>query len=324
MLLTTGIGAWVEEDYYDRTGRLDLDNLNDRIHINMFAGDAHLETQTLLLKVFVDFEAVPFKVAGMDDYVLTFIFETPTQHRITIPIHLYSGLIDTGYNRNFTVLSAVYPQYYMHQELDFLQTEWGGGIHFNWGMVLNLELNLGHDEIVLQADIFENIVHTEGFGGFELNQNFDVYDNFDAYHSENEDGTLVFTQHPPPRHLEVRLGESLKLAFTINLHPGLIELVTEDGTEYIEPPPLTEMVMIILVDWNQVEIEGNPYLFIQLTDEQVEKRYGQFGIFHLALPEEVGFYDVVAFVVERTQSGYEPFTFFPSAMSGRFTIEVVE
>jgi len=117
MFLTTGIGAWVEEDYYARTGRFDLDNLNDRIHINMFAGDAHLETQTLLLKVFVDFEAVPFKVAGMDDYVLTFVFETSTQHRISIPIYLYSGLIDTGYNRNFTVLSAVYPQYYMHQEL---------------------------------------------------------------------------------------------------------------------------------------------------------------------------------------------------------------
>jgi len=119
-------------------------------------------------------------------------------------------------------------------------------------------------------------------------------------------------------------GEILELAHVVNLR-GPNDPTISIGDEDDLPPELVaeNYVILALLDWQQIPLNGHPYLFVAVegNDDENMTHYGRFTI---TVPEESGFYDFIAFVFPNADYRKTWHSFIPIQASFRFTIEVVE
>ena len=295
-------GAWVGDDFNDDDAgeipsRLELDSPQHRIHIDFQNSSFESLTKTFLFKPFLNYETVYFKVAGMEDYVTEFIFEVPPGYRAIVPIYLDSSIVLEGVNHALTIAAILFPERFSYQEHE----DFPFSLASDWGMMLQYELDYGLMPIILDIEPFSNIMHLDAFTGFFVNQ------DFSAYREDSKTREGIF--YLPPAVLQVAPNEEFELAFTANLHHGYIF------------EPLIDLLIISLLDWQQVEMSGKPYLLIEMNNSE---GYGQFGTFSVTAPSEPGFYEFVSFIVPNPRGRATLYTFFPLERTMRFTIEVID
>jgi len=279
-------------------GNITLDSTQDVL----VAQVGHLalgnEERTFLLKVFLNYEEVGFRPVGADSYKTELLISVPAGFEAHIPFTLGFELPEPDYTHALTV--AVFENTHLHFA-DFSQEDaeelWMNGIG---AMALNFDVTYGvGGQINLTANYTEPLSRHENmqFHNLQINQNFDDFSTVsgsDGIHSS---------------HIEVRRGEMVELAWWAN--PYHSEDVF-DRDSY---------VVVGLLDWQQVEMNGEPYLLVNTEDAY---RMVDHGVFTFEAPNEVGMYEFIAFIVPNPTQALHEYTFFPLEFSWRFTIEVVE
>ena len=259
---------------------------------------------TYLLKIFYNYKETSFRIGGSDEYMTEFVFTIELGYRFDIPIYLESSLETDETVSKLTVGLFVQPNQHIMNIVDGGPEAW---IPFWTNNVLNFEIDYGYEALnVLTVPEYKEVVHIVNMplGGIYITQFFDLPDlEFEANFADYE-----FTDKLLLQHLQVSSGESIELAFLANLHSAITE-------------PLTEFVIISMIDWQQVEMNNQPYLYIP-TDPALPE-ISQFGHFFVDAPTEPGFYEFVALAVPNPNAPLSWGNYFPLEIA-RFTIEVTD
>jgi len=272
------LGVYEAKSY----GIIHLETPQDLITIQM--SNTTLDELNLLLKVFYNYEEIPFQILGADKPNTEFLFTLEGNYQIDIPIQLSEELHVNETISRLTVGVFIAPEYFVGNNDDFSEN-----LRAVSGLTLNYEINYGsNDELILPTPAFEITTESE-FGGF-------------AIHSNKEppgDGSLWFF----PNSLVVTRGEEVDLTFFANVQN------TED------------YVIVSMLDWVQIPMNDQPFLWVKPQNNAFN--VGQYASFTITAPDEPGFYEFLSFLVPNPIDSTSFETFAPLEMV-RFTIEVVE
>lgn len=249
----------------------------------------------LLLKLFYNYKEVEFKVVGSDGYKTEFIFMVPPSYRVFIPINLTSDLqIGEGGSRLGAAV-FLHPEQHTYENTHIV---W----RFNHNMRMFLDFEIQYRE---RDDIFLSAVSESSE---RLNQ---FLSPFPGYFMVNADGLGSDRNDMDPIELiQVSTGERVDLSFVGNPNhesePGLID----------------EFLIIALLDWQQVPINSQPFLFFN-QDPNV-RNIVFYDEFYIYAPDEPGLYEFVSIMVTNPRERRNVDNFRPQRVSIRFTIEVLD
>ena len=166
-------------------------------------------------------------------------------------------------------------------------SELGEDLRSSPGLMVNYGIDKGSNEaLTLSADALDISGDSEFFG-------FAIHTN-----PEPPGGGAVWA-FPS---ITAQQGTELELTFSANV----------ESSDYL---------IISMLDWHQISMNSNPYLWVEASNDESE--VGQHGQFSIQVPEEVGFYEFLAFLVPHPTKLNSAETFFPLEMV-RLTLEVVE
>jgi len=230
-----------------------------------------------ILKIFYEFEEIEFRVSNQQQFDTEFIFNLSGDHRIHIPIQLSEIVETTSGLRNLTIAIFANPHYNTVNPL----AEWYHycpacveGLRFSLysfdiGIVSNFALSVGGDPIEHEGDSAETYL------AFSVNPEF---------LSEHIGGGVFGTTPPSP--WTVSQGEEVKIgfgAYNTSYLPSDVQPIDMDG-----------FVIIGLLNWEQVELNGMSYF---LESRRVGINEAVEGYFTITAPNEPGYYDFVAFTI---------------------------
>lgn len=279
------------EDYY---GLMEVNGADHPLVANI--GNLSTEDLNYVLKVFVNYEEVPFRVLGEDEYVTEFMFFLESGYQMDIPFVVDVSFPDDHYTYKLTAGVFVDPSREVINEENYWEV-------FSWsqGMVLNSDLILGsgsdiYFELPQQTEPMERQEDT-WFVDLIIAQEFTL----------NEHGFLS----PPEFVQQVRRGEDIEFSFYASP-------LASYGYE------LENYLIIGMLDWQQIPLNGyHPYLFIDAQDQEFEQLL-DYGVFTLEAIDEVGFYDFIAVLIPNPRNPNSLENSYPLMKSNRFVIEVVE
>jgi len=242
-----------------------------------------------LIKPLLDFESIPFKVLGENQYVEEFIVSVQGGYEIVIPFKLGRDLSDEQ-KHSFMVLVFLDPH---ENAVDSYDTDWGVfGLSINFSGS-SLRVNLARNETSRAKKSMPNYTpiarrNGEWFPEIQINQMFDL-NQFHTKHSPT----------PIENYVKAQAGEGLELSYFVRLIPEFYEL--------------DQYLITAFLDWKQVSINGKPYLLIDVEDYDYDVLV-EHGRFMLDIPEEPGKYELIVMRVSN------PFTsVFPMYESSDFT-----
>jgi|GEM_PF-3676864 len=234
-------------------------------------------------------------VLGEENYVTEFEFFLEGGYQVEIPFVIDVNFSEAHYTYKLTAGVFVDP-------IRDVMTDDNHWEKFSWsqGMVLNSDLILGSGSDIYfdfpkQTEPIERQEDT-WFVDLKIAQEFIL----------NEYGFLS----PPDFVQQVRRGEDIEFSFYASPF-------TSDGYE------LENYIIIGMLDWRQIPLNGLPYLFIDAQDSGFEPLL-DYGVFTLEAIEEVGLYDFVALLIPNPMIPNSLENSYPLMMSNRFVIEVVE
>ena len=252
-------------------------------------GDAE---RSYLMKVFLNYEEVAFRLEGEENYVTEILFSVPAGYEAHVPFVLDFEPPNIDYTHALTVV--VFENTHLHFA-DFSEEMtidlWGGNVG---AMGLSFDVSYGSGgEIKLSVPYTEPLSRHEDmwFHQVGINQNLNDF-NYVAL---------------PEQHIQVKKNEEIEFYWWANIH-------TESDLE--------NYVIFALLDWQQIEMNEVPYLFIPVEDDNRE--LVDHGALTIQAPNEIGRYEFIAFIVPNATRKQEISNFFPLEFTRRFTIEVVE
>ena len=270
---------------------ISLETLQDIIYIEI-GNTSTIDDVNLMLKVFYNYEEVPFQIMGSDMYVTEFLFLAPAGYDMIIPIKLDGNLEANDTINKLTIGTFWEPEYYA-MLFDHLEVE--NNFFDDAGIVLDFEINYGTlgdlDLPVVTVDpgvLIEDLM----FHSLMINDDFELEAGADAAMN-------------PPQPWQARAGEEVEMSFVTNPHG----IIFEEIEEYL---------IIAMLDWHQIPLNGQPYLLVNSVGT------GQQGFFTITAPDEPGLYEFVAFLVLNPRNLRSADNFFPHEIAMRFTLEVTE
>jgi len=298
-----GLGVW--DGYVASDHSIDpirLETPQDRLNINL-TNDG-IEDVDVIIKLFYNYQEVTFRIVGSEAYKSEFIFTMPSGYGVDIPFHLEPTLEISETFSKLTVAVFPAPERFAMQEHEELFFD----LRFDTGLVLDFEINYGSGT-PLALSVPENDT---------IN---DVYDMSAIFTVNVEPEPLIGGQFMfPPYLLQVTPNEQVQLFFVGNMPVWEMSSVDLNG-DVITTTEVTDYLIVSMLDWQQISMNGDPYLWISGREDD---RYGQHGRFYIDAPSEPGFYEFVAFLVHNPMSSFSWDTFGPLEIATRFTIEVVE
>ena len=263
------------------------DPLNLMIRNGVVGADADV-----VLKLFYNYEEVAFRIRGSNEYMTELFFTLEGGYRFDIPIYL-----DLPLEPKETVSKLTFGFFYFVDEFAFNIED-----PYPWmqGGIFNLEINYGIDEpFILLAEEFTEVIHYPDWTGnaFLVNQQFELTDE------DIELNVFYF----PPTVIQTSPNERLELAFQAGLHGSITE-------------PVTDILIISMLEWQQIPMSGQPFLWIPVDKDDYALQH---GFFYIYVPAEPGFYDFTAIAIPNPTSPLSWNNFFPLEIAIRFTIEVV-
>jgi len=254
----------------------------------------------VMLKLFYNYEEIPFLVDNVETYVTQFLFELPYDEReINITIRMSSELEAAETVSALTIGVFPHPDYLSKNDDHF-------SISNNLGGVLNFRVSYGDEEsLVLRVPYQEFPRQIENMlnRGVRINQ-----DSAEFTIAYAEGG--VFTMHPNP--LQVAPDEVVYFYFYVNLQMS-DQIV-----------PIQNYLILSMLGWQQIEKDGLPYLLFEARSEDMVNDVKDHGRFSVTMPSEPGFYEFVTFIVPDPTHFNEYLMRYPLEFSFPFTVEVVE
>jgi len=277
------------EDFY---GVIELEKATDYLVTNI--GNASTHDLDYLFKIFLNYEAIPFRVSGEDRYEKYFTFSLERGYQIDIPFTLDFAFPNEDSTQKLTVVFIVDPfQEIINEDNHYLF--WGRN-----AFALNNDLIIGSGNS-MQFDV---PVNSEIISREEDTQFVDLFiaPSFEL----NEWGFLDV----PEFKIQVQRNEEIELLFYASPF-------APSGYE------LENYLIIGLLNWQQVELSGNPFLFINAKENELENILDH-GILTLDAIDEVGMYDFIAILIPNPSMPNSINNSFPLSVSNRFVIEVIE
>jgi len=300
------------DDYYSGYGGgtslgLSLNNIEEVTNLDDWYGRIYLETpqdellltlgnhtnvdRNFVLKLFYNYEEVDFSVVGTEEYSKEFLFTLPSANQVEMPIRLDQNLTTSNSISKLTVAVFMAPERFAMQERKLFED-------FNLGLVLNFEIVYYNDsELVLNFPSVEpslRILEAYGIHGLGINQEF------------NPPGYAIYVPENP---LMVSTGEEIEFGFVTN----------STNWNYDQVNVAEDYVIIVLLDWQQQPVNGQPFL---LVNGSPEPDIGDHGRFYITAPQDAGFYEMIAFLVPNPTQANSAASFFPLEQSMRFTLVV--
>jgi len=285
--------VWSGDQRYTEYGTLGFDGImtldtpQDTLHV--FFENLSPNERDFILKVFYNYEEVSFCVLGVAVCEAEFVFSLEGNHEVTIPIQLDNNVIATDTINKLTVGIFADPNLF---SMTVDSSLWRPR-----GMLLNFEINYGfREELILYVEQEEPVLKLDGlmFHGLMINQDFDP---------------VLYQAYFPSNPLQVRRGEEVELAFLANATLNINEA-------------LEDYLIIAMLDWEQISMNGKPYLYVNVTDDN--ENVGHHGRFTIEVDRDLGSYEFIAFIVANPVNENSDSNFFPLEMATRFTIEVIE
>jgi len=270
----------------DWNGGITLETPQDKITI--VATNASYSRLNLILKVFYNYSEVTFRVLGTEIMDTELLFSLDSAQKVNIPLQLPEHLIAEEAISKLTVGIFEDPQHYVASS-DTVSED----LRFSSGIALNFEINYGFDTNLSLSTDSLNDFNESAFFGFVVHPDPVVPD----------DGSLRLL----PDTLSVRRGEEIGLSFFAN--------GDSNGEE------LGSYLIMSMLDWQQIYMDGSPYLWLNLPEGRVE--VGQYADFSIVAPDALGFYEFLALKILQPTHQNSVKNFFPLEMI-RFTIEVVQ
>lgn len=285
-----GVGGFAGETD-DLTVSWELETPQDRLNIRV--SNTTSAYYPVLLKVFYNYEAVDFRLAGSDVYQNELLIDLPPGYEYIIPFHLDSSLEAHEGLSKLTLAAFFDPQEY---------SVFHGAGHDLSSTVLNFEINYGLDGPMQ----LERVQHA-----FEERSDFSR-DTTPLITLEQPGGITSEYFLGPGRPRQASPGELLEIEVLLNVRGDSWHSNTGEGNE------VEDFLVMGLLDFNQVELSGQPFLW------SVNSAVPLFGKFTIEAPMEPGLYDFIALVIENPTGGVTFDNFIPIETSTRFTIEVVD
>jgi len=292
-------------DIYGELEPIFLETPQDPLTAIVLNGADGDQSITYLLKIFYNYEEVFFRI-GSSEYMSEFVFSIDAGYRFDIPIYLDLPLTSSNTN-SISKLTAglfVYPEQLAMINLDADEENF---IRFWNNNILNFEINYGYDApIILTMPEYEDVTTIVDMPLASIS----VTQFFDFPYVEFEPGFLdvEWMDSLELLHLQTTPGESIELAFVANLHSSVTE-------------GLQGFVLISMIDWQQVIMSDQPYLYISTDPTAIE--ISQFGHFFVDAPNDPGFYEFVMLAIPNPTAPLSWGNYFPLEIA-RFTIEVVD
>ena len=237
--------------------------------------------ETFVLTLFYNYEQIDFRPLNQEHFTTAFFFSLPVGYQVQIPVQLSSDLEVNDYLNALTVAVFATPERHTLDRGAYFWREnaWGGyGLNERGiGIVHNFMISYGDARIKSLPHTAHELVEVDAFVGI----------GFGNEDTTSLEGQIASTRSP----IYLSSGETLEMRFIGNV--GSFD--TFDGDEWLEEsdPPLESYLFVALVNWQQAEINGAPYLLIAAPDV----RMSHAGSFHVQIPEEAGLYEVVVFLI---------------------------
>ena len=250
-----------------------------------------------VLKLFVNYEETAFRILGEDEgYITEYIFFLEGAHEINLPFVLDFDFPESDSTYKLTASIFIDPNRYVTNEEHREEI-------YRWrqGMSLNADLVLGTGGAIelINAPSYAELIERQEDNGFF---NFKVAQSFNF----NDFGFLEF----PDFTTQVQVGEAFSLDFyaTPEVAPGY---------------ELENYIIIGLLNWQQVPLNGEPYLLVDATSQSFNNLMDH-GTFMIDAINEPGFYDFIAILIPNPTFPNSSSNYRPLMLSNRLTIEVVE
>jgi len=293
--------------YEPFVGQIDLTYPDDILEATV--SNISNSTANFVLKLFLNYEEIPFRVLGeSEDYATEFIFPVDGGYELSIPFVLDSDFLAENGSYKLTAMVFVDPELYAVEYDHLWSSSFANGVNFDLFIGNGGDLQLSTTYNMLPLDRIESIDGTPLFVWTELED----FDSSRYIHRSN----LPLVQ--------VLRGEELELPFITSLMGPRTTAVRIYPTMEVPPEVIAEnYVILALLDWQQIKLNGEPYLFVHIEETDFES-VSDFGRFTITVPDEPGFYEFIAFIIPNATHGNTFATFVPLSFSYRFTIEVIE
>ncbi|MCL1991139.1 MAG: hypothetical protein FWG67_09655 [Defluviitaleaceae bacterium] len=274
-------------------GVIELSDVND----TLVAQTENLSTHDLYLmvKVFLNYEEVPFRVNGEETYTTEFVFFLERGYQVDIPFVINADFLAANTTSKLTVGIFADPHRELINEENHVAVFWGRS-----GMVLNNDLIIGNDSAIQFEPVeFSDIMYRQ-----EDRQFVDLWVASDF--SLNAYG---FISHPE-LHLQVERGKEIELLFYASPFAS-------QGYE------LENYLIFGMLNWQQISLNAQPFLWVD-TFEHGFSHVSDHGRFTLPAIDEVGYHEFMAILVSNPEKRNSITHSFPLFTSNRLIIEVVE
>lgn len=278
-----------DEDFY---GVIEISENTDYLVAHF--GSIASEDFYFILKVFINYEEVAFRVKGEEDYATEFVFLLESGYEVDIPFNLQLDLLDGDGIYKLTVAVFIDPNRDILNEDNFIYFQRQEGVALNNDLVLNPEGQIGF-EAVPNDPIFSREEDTSFFW-FWTAPEFRLNDH-------------GFIAHPEFS-IQASRGEEIELLFYASP-------VASYGYE------LKDYLIIGLLNWQQVPLNGDPFLFIDVGESEFSQVFDR-GRFVLEGIDEVGFHDFIMILIPHPTYRNSLGNSFPRQISNRLVIEIVE
>ena len=237
----------------------------------------------VVLKIFYDYNEMFFNVNGDSmNFENKYVFDVKDNEEVIIPVYL-KNLIEDDFSHKLIVSFIVG---YDRHASDLSDISNYYGIHSIYDLNFDSERSLG-----FKVQNRENISLP--------NYTFDFYSqylvlNMDYENAEQKNNTLKF----PDKVMSCRKNDEIKLMYNISNTNN------------------KEAILFLLVDFNQISVDGMAYKLIKLSKDSVSN-----GEIKFITPNKPGLYDVIGYVVfdPYDKLSYETFVV---RTSYRFTLKV--
>jgi len=275
--------------------QINLEKPQDVIVISVL-NNCYVE-RPILLKVFYNYEEIPFRVVGSDYYDTEFSFKLDGGYQINIPIQLFAELEVDDYLNILTIGVFPNPEHFAMNDNDWtINNMFGSMFNFavSYGGSEERTLNVLFHETPTQIEIEVPIL--------AINQ-----DNIEVV---NEHGSVFSTI--PNEFLQVVPEEIIELYFHFNT------------SIYGEESSVTDYLLVSMLDWQQINKNEQPYILIEARHDDMLNGFSDRGSFTVIMPDKPGFYEFVTFLVPNPTNIHDEVHMWEVIFSFPFTIEVVE
>jgi len=270
-----------------------------------------LESNEFVFKLFLNYEEVSFRVLGTESYVTDLFFTLEPKQQVEFPFVL--GIDNPGECITYKLTAAVFidPSSHAFGEDNEL---WFGSAN-----ATSLDVSFGSGSEITLSQTY-NYVPLEYQKNSWGTRNIDVW-LADELYDIDASIYIDFAELPV---IQANRGDTLDLGYRLGLIGPYDPSHAIYGMENLPPELIAQnYVILALLDWQQIPLNGNPYLFVAVegNDEENMIHYGQFSII---VPDEPGLYEFIAFVFPNANYRKTFFSFLPISASVRFTIEIVD